>query len=81
MSDIRPLIGLAACSSDTGSGPDLGGGALLRPDVDVRGGIVADQHRRQSHVAELGDVGCDPLPHALGERSPVHERGGHGPKG
>ena len=49
-----------------GADPGLGRGLVLEPDVDVRGRIVADEHRRQPDAAErahvLRDVarGCAP---------------------
>ena len=55
----------------------LAGGLLLERDVDVRGGIVADQHRRQTDAAEVLDAGRNLLAHARGERLPVHDGGGH----
>ena len=56
---------------------DLGRGLVLQPDVDVGGGVVADEHRREPDATEprdlVGDLGAD----ARGERLAVHERRGH----
>ena len=57
--------------------PGALGGLVLLADVDVRGRVVADEHRREARAAELldlaGDLGADPR-RQLG--SP-HQRGAH----
>ena len=58
--------------------PDLLGGSVLEPDVDLGGGVVADEHRREAERAELRDLPGDLGAHPRGERPPVHERRGHG---
>ncbi len=35
------------------------GRLLLEADVDLRGGVVSDEHRREADVAELGDLERD----------------------
>ena len=37
----------------------LDSGAVLVVDVDVRRGVVADEHRGQADMPQLGDVPCD----------------------
>ena len=58
------------------SGP--ASGLVLAPDVDLGGGIVADEDGREPERAErpglLRDLGADPL----GEPFPVHDRRSHG---
>ena len=51
--------------------------AVLQPDVDVRGGVVADQHGREPDVTELLDLACDVGADPLRERLAVHERRRH----
>ena len=56
---------------------DLAGSLVLQPDVDVRGGVVADEDRRQTDLAQpahlLGDLAAD----AFRERLPVHQPSRH----
>jgi hypothetical protein len=46
---------------------------VLEPDVDVRGRVVADQHRRQAELAELAHLFGHFGSHPLGEGLPVDE--------
>ena len=47
-------------------------GAVLVVDVDVRRGIVADEHGGQSHMAQLGNVARNLLADTGRERSAFH---------
>ena len=60
-----------------GVDPGLGRRLVLRGDVDVRGRVVADEHRREADVAELRDLARDVGAHLRGELLPVHAHGGH----
>ena len=65
-----------------GRHPDLGAGALLAADVHRRGGILADEHRRQARRppaarGERGDLLGDLRAHARGDRLAVDDRGCH----
>ena len=60
--------------------PGLARGLVLLADVDVRRGVVADQHGREAEPAELRDLGRDLLPDPRRERGPVHLRGSHAGK-
>ena len=53
-------------------------GLLLEVDVDVRGGIVADEHGREADLAQLLDLGGDLFAHLRREGFPVDHRGCHG---
>ena len=53
------------------------GRLLLQVDVDVRGGVVADEDGRDADVVELGDRRRDFLAHPGGEGFPVDEHGRH----
>ena len=60
-----------------GADPDLLRRLVLAADVDVRRGIVADEHGCEADVAELGDVRRDLGPHLRRERPAVHDRRRH----
>ena len=56
----------------------LGRGLVLRADVDVRGRVVADEHRREADVPELRrPPRATPDAHPRGELLPVHAHGRH----
>ena len=57
--------------------PRLRCGLVLRRDVDVRRGIVTDEHRRETDVAELGNLARDAFAYLGGELLPVHAHGRH----
>ena len=59
----------------------VSGSAVLAADVDVGGGVVADEHRREPDAPDLSHLGGDLGPNPLGERLPVHECRGHGAEG
>ena len=50
---------------------------VLAADVDVRRGIVADEHGREADVAQPGDVAGDLGLHFRGEGAAVHDRRRH----
>ena len=52
-------------------------GPLLQVDVDVRCGVVADEHRGEADVPELRDLRGDLLAHLRAERLAVEEGRGH----
>ena len=52
-------------------------GLVLQPDVDVRRGVVADEHGRQPDVTELLDLACHLAADPLRECPAVHERRRH----
>ena len=60
-----------------GMDPDALRGLVLARDVDVRGGVVADEHGREPDVAELRDLGGDFLAHLRRERLAVDHVRGH----
>ena len=51
---------------------------VLEADVDLRRRIVADQHGRETHTAELRDVVLQLPAQACREGGPVHQRRAHG---
>jgi hypothetical protein len=53
--------------------PGLGRGLLLQVDVDVRGGVVADEDGGEAHMTELGDRGSHLLAHLRTERLAVDD--------
>jgi hypothetical protein len=57
--------------------PGLRRGLLLQVDVDVRRGVVANQHGGEADVAELGDRSGHLLAHLRAEGLAVDERRGH----
>src|SRR5215210_2934044 len=58
--------------------PDLERRAVLHPDVDVRGGVVADEDRGDPDRArECGHLGRHLRPDPRRQSLPVHERRGH----
>src|SRR5204862_5152192 len=59
---------------------DGGRGLLLARDVDVRGGVVADEHRGEADLAELLDLRGDLLANFRSERLAVDHVGGHRPE-
>ena len=61
----------------SGADPDLLRGLVLGADVDVGGGVVAHEHRREADAAELGDLRLHLLADARGKRLPVHDRRCH----
>ena len=50
-----------------------GRGLLLQVDVDVRGGVVADEDVVEADMADLGDLGGDFLAHFRAERLAVDQ--------
>ena len=72
------LRGVGRQPDVAGVDPRLGRCLVLPRDVDVRGRVVADEHRREPDVAELRDLARDVRADPLGERLSVHEGRGHG---
>ena len=71
------LRGIGRQSLVDGTDPHIVRRLVLQPDVDLGRGVVADEHGREAHVAELSDLLLQLRADLAGDRGAVYARRRH----